>query len=306
MSFKTVGVDVGGTKVSVAVLDENGLSEPVIAPTDTSSAEALLDQLAVAITAAAGDGAAAVGIGIPSVVEWETGRVRASVNIPLKDVPLRQVLSERTGLPVYVDNDASVAAFAEAHDDDGRLVTRNLVMLTVGTGVGGGVVLDGRIFRGSTGAAPELGHTIIGLGLTEGAPPGDEPFPKTGSLEALAAGRELDELGRRRGYESGPAVTAAAQAGEEAAIEALRILGSRLGIGIANAINTFDPDLVCVGGGASAAGDLLLGPARETALRYVLPGVGTRTEIRLARYRGGAGVRGAALLAREEAAAGLQ
>jgi glucokinase len=301
MAERTVGVDVGGTKVSVATLDEGELSEPVVAPTDTSSSEALLDQLASAITAAAGNGAAAVGIGIPSVVEWETGRVLASVNIPLTDVPLRHVLSERTGLPVFVDNDATVAAFAEAHDDTGKLVTRNLVMLTVGTGVGGGVVLDGRIFRGATGAAPELGHTIIGLDLAAGAPAASERFPQKGSLEDLAAGRELDGLGRERGYADGPAVTAAAHAGEDAAVEALRILGSRLGIGIANAINTFDPEVVCIGGGASAAGDLLLGPARDAARRYVLPGVGTRTEIRLARYRGGAGVRGAALLARHEA-----
>lgn len=173
-------------------------------------------------------------------------------------------------------------------------------MFTVGTGVGGGVVIDGRIFRGSTGAAPELGHSIIGLDLIDGAPPGAEHFPQPGSLESLAAGRELARLGLERGYPSGPDLTKAAQAGEEPAIEALQILGSRLGVGIASAINMFDPDVVCLGGGVSAAGDLLLAPARETALQYVLPGVGTQTEIRMARYLGEAGVLGAALLARHE------
>ena len=107
----------------------------------------------------------AVGIGVPSVVEFETGRVVSSVNIPLADVPLREVLGERLGVPVFVDNDATVAALAEAHDEELQLVARNLVMLTIGTGVGGGSVLGGRIYRGATGGAGELGHTLVGLDL---------------------------------------------------------------------------------------------------------------------------------------------
>jgi glucokinase len=297
---RTIGVDVGGTKVSVAVLDGGTLSEPEIRPTETSSADALLDQLTSAVCAVAEDGTSAVGIGIPSVVEWRTGRVRSSVNIPLADVPLRRVLSERIGMPVFVDNDATVAALAEAHDDQGRLTARHLVMFTVGTGVGGGIVINGRIYRGSTGAAPELGHTFIGARLEEGAPQVSNRPPQPGSLEALAAGRHLDDLARARGYEDGPAAVQAARRGEPAALETLRLLGTALGMGIANAINTFDPDVVVIGGGVSAAGDLLLAPATETAWRYVLPGVGTATEIRLARYGPRAGVRGAALLARQE------
>jgi glucokinase len=299
---RTIGVDVGGTKVAVAVFDGDRLSEPETHPTDTSSAAALLDQLTEAISAVADD-ATAVGVGIPSVVEWETGRVRSSVNIPLTDVPLRQVLSQRVGLPVFVDNDATVAALAEAHDEYGRLVTRHLVMFTIGTGVGGGIVIDGRIYRGATGAAPELGHTIIGAKLEDGRPEIGDHFPRVGSLEALASGTRLDALARERGYANGPAVVEAARRGEAEAIEALRILGVSVGVGIANAINTFDPEVVCLGGGVSSAGDLLLEPARETAWNYVLPGVGTRTEIRLARYGARAGVRGAALLARQEAGA---
>src|SRR5207302_3743930 len=113
------------------------------------------------------DDLSAVGIGVPSVVEFDTGRVVSSVNVPLADVPLRQVLGERLGVPVFVDNDASVAALAEAHDEELQLVARNLVMLTIGTGVGGGIVLAGRIYRGSTGGAGELGHTSVGLGLQD-------------------------------------------------------------------------------------------------------------------------------------------
>ena len=294
MRDRLIGVDVGGTKVSVAVLADGELSEPSLEPTRLDSPDALLDQLVGAVQrAAGGDGITAVGLGVPSVVDWETGRVRASVNIPLTDVPLRAVLRERLGVPVFVDNDASVAALAEAHDAG----VRNLVMFTVGTGVGGGVVIDGRLFRGTTGAAPELGHWVIGADLEKGEPEHRDRFPQPGTLEALAAGTALDELGRRCGYDDGRAVVAAAQRGETPARDALALIGHRLGIGIANAINAFDPELVAIGGGVSVAGDLLLDPARETARHFVLPGVGTRTEIRLARSGPEAGVRGAALLA---------
>src|SRR5204863_7479411 len=124
--------------------------------------------------------------------------------------------------------------------------------------------------------------------------------PQPGSLEALAAGRALDALGEERGIGKGPEVVDAAKRGEPAAVEALALLGHRLGIGIANAINAFDPEVVAIGGGVSTAGRLLLGPAKESALSFVLPGVGSRTEIRLAVTCPEAGVRGAALLAGQE------
>jgi glucokinase len=298
MADRTIGVDVGGTKVSVAVLEGGQLSEPVVRPTVLSSSEGLIDQLSGLIREAGP--AQAVGIGIPSVIDFATGTARASVNVPLQDVPLRRLLTERLRLPVYVDNDATVAALAEAHDDQLRLVAQSLILFTVGTGVGGGIVIGGRVYRGATGAAAEMGHQIIGADLTDGAPAASDVRPHEGSLEKLAAGRALDALGRDRGFPDGPEVVAAAKAGDTAALEAIHILGERLGVGIANAINVFDPEQVVIGGGVSTAGDLLLAPAREAASRFVLPGVGTRTEIRLARYGPRAGVRGAALLAGQE------
>jgi glucokinase len=297
-----IGLDVGGTKIAAASLEAGRLSASHVVPTDTSSSEAVLDQLVRAVAEVRLPGSLAVGIGLPSVVEFATGRVRFSVNIPLADLPLRAILTQRLGLPVYVDNDASCAALAEAYEGD-RMVADNLVMFTVGTGVGGGIVIGGKLYRGATGAAAELGHTIIGLDLAEGAPrPADRP-PQPGSLERLASGHyALDGLAREAlgGEASGRDAVKAARAGDERAIRALRILGERLGIGIANAINTFDPREVVIGGGVSAAGDLLLGPAREAARRFVLPGVGTETTIRLARRGGEAGVLGAALLALQE------
>jgi glucokinase len=298
MAQRFIGVDVGGTKVSVAVLQGDKLSEPVLQPTVLDSTDGLIDQLAELITAAGP--ADAVGIGVPSVIDFATGTARHSVNVPLQDVPLRRLLTERLSLPVFVDNDATVAALAEAFDDDLHQVAQSLILFTIGTGVGGGIVIGGRIYRGATGGAAELGHQLIGARLEDGAPPHSDDAPQPGSLERLAAGRALDALGRDRGFPDGPAVVTAARAGDASALEAIRILGERLGVGIANAINVFDPEQIVIGGGVSAAGELLLEPARAVARRFVLPGVGTRTEIRLARYGPRAGVRGAALLAGQE------
>lgn len=310
-----VGIDVGGTKVAAAALVGGHLGEPHVEPTNTADAEALVEQIVAAVAAVRTPQARAVGVGVPSVVEFATGRIRASVNIPLSDLPLRSLLSDRLGIPVYVENDASCAALAEAHDD-GRMVTPDLVLFTVGTGVGGGMVLNGKLYRGATGAAAEVGHTLIGLDLQAGAPPPQHKAPWDGSLEALASGRALDRLARaaaereptsalgRRlaadGEITGHDVVEAAQAGDPEALEIMRVLGERLGIGIANAINVFDPREIVIGGGVSVAGELLLAPARRVAEAYTLPGVGTETLIRIARHGPHAGLLGAALIAAQE------
>ena len=163
-----IGVDLGGTKVAIATLEGRSLTASTLEPTNQAGGYELVEQLAELITRAAPDDLQAVGIGAASVVEFETGRVVASTNLPLADVPLREALGSRLGIPVFVDNDATVAALAEAYDEQLRLVARNLVMLTIGTGVGAGIVIGGRIYRGATGAAGEVGHTIVALPL-EGA-----------------------------------------------------------------------------------------------------------------------------------------
>ncbi len=313
---ETVGVDVGGTKVSVAVLSEGSLSEPHVRPTEKADAHGLIDEIVAAVEHVRTDATAAVGLGVPSVVDFATGRLRSSVNVPFADLPLRDLLGERLGVPVFVDNDATVAALAEA-SAGGRIVIPNLVMFTVGTGVGGGLVIGGQVFRGATGAAGEVGHTLVAL-PPAGPAPAPTGFPQPGSLESVAAGTRLDALAlaaaashpestlarRAAGGEkiSGRDVVECARSGDPAALEALETLGSWLGVGIANAINLLDPDVVAIGGGVSVAGELLLGPARRTALGYVLPGVGTRTQIRLAERGPEAGVLGAALLAAAELA----
>jgi glucokinase len=299
---RLVGVDVGGTKVAVAVLEGATMTEVGSWPTDCDNEEELLQQFEESIRAAGR--ADAVGIAVPSAVDFDTGTARYSVNIPLAGVPLRSILRERLGVPVYVDNDATCAALAEAYDDARNLIARHLVMLTVGTGIGGGIVVDGRIYRGASGAAAELGHQIVGMDLTDGVPPAQDRPPQPGSLEALSAGRGLHALARERGMEDGEEAVRRAHEGDAAGLECLRILGERIGVGVTNAINTFDPDMVVLGGGISAAArELILEPARRVAAEYTLPGVGTRTRIELARYGNGAGMRGAALLAGQELAA---
>jgi glucokinase len=311
-----IGVDLGGTKVAVASLEGRHFGESVLIPTDRSGSGAVIDQLVAMVGRVRSDNLDAVGIGVPSIVEFDTGRVVSSVNIPLKDVPLRQVLGERLGVPVFVDNDATVAALAEAHDAELRLVAHNLVMITVGTGVGGGIVLGGRIYRGATGGAGELGHTLVGLDLSRDTVPAPSHFPQPGSLESVAAGHALDKLvveaaefvpdsalGRLKaeGKEvAGAEAVDCAERGDPAAQRIIEIWAERVGIGIANAINTFDPEEVVIGGGAARAGDRLLHTAKRVALGYVVPGLGRRTNVRLAWHGVRAGVLGAALLAAQE------
>ena len=257
----------------------------------------------------------AAGVGLPSIIEFETGRIAHSVNIPLADLPLRELLSEKAGIPVYIENDASCAALAEAFDDEGKLASPNLVMITVGTGVGGGMVFNGRLYRGVTSAG-ELGHTVIGLDLENGAPAPEGKHPLAGTLEYLAAGRALDRLAEREAREeegsflgkrleqdgevTGHDVVDGAKAGDADALRVLDVLGQRLGIGIANAINMFDPQEIVIGGGVSTAGELLLEPARRVAEEYTVPGLGRHTTIRLARHGAQAGVLGAAMVAVQE------
>jgi glucokinase len=315
VSISVVGVDLGGTKVAAAPLRDGRLGESVVRPTSLGDGPGLLDELVAVVQDAASGRLDAVGVGVPSIVEFETGRVISSVNVPLADVPLREVLGERLGVPVFVDNDATVAALAEAHDEQLCLVTRNLVMLTVGTGIGGGIVLGGRIYRGSTGGAGELGHTIVGLDLS-GAVPAPVGFPQPGSLERVASGHALDRIGAEAAEREpgsalgrlraegrpvlGSDVVAAASDGDQVALRTLEIWAEHVGIGAANAINTFDPDEVVIGGGGALAGELLLEPVIRVANQYAHPGLVGRSVIRLARHGLYAGVLGAAMLALSE------
>src|SRR3954452_5650765 len=326
MPGSVIGIDLSGTQVVIASLDDGRLGESRVARTDCSDAGALIDQLSLLVERMDTSELAAVGIGVDRIVEYKTGRIvpswrsrrpvpNGSADLPLESVPLRVELGDSLGVPVFVDNHSNVAALAEAHDDECELVTRHLVMINVGQGVSGGLVLGGRIYRGATGGAGELGHTIIGLDLA-GAVPAPMRFPQPGSLEFVASGNALDglatqaghihptsELGRLRAEGKavlGDDVINAALEGDASAARMVEIWGQRIGIGIANAINTFDPDEVVIGGYAAGAGEVLLEPAIRVARHYAVPGVGGSARIRLICHGERGGVLGAALLARYE------
>jgi glucokinase len=309
----SVGVDVGGTKIAAAAISGTTVVESHERPT-VLEADAILEEIACAarevMDVADGD-VAAVGVGVPSQIHFATGRVMASVNIPLAGVELRQELGSRLGLPVYVDNDANCAALAEAYLAEGG-PARHLLMYTIGTGVGGGVVIDGRVFRGATGLGAELGHTVIQADGPEC--PGN--CPNRGCMEALCSGlaleRDATALGKARpdsplgqivgekGRVTGRDTVAAARSGDPDALGLLEQLGTWLGVGISNAINVFEPEWVVIGGGLSSAGDLFLDRAVEEARARALPAGLPGVRISLAHGGPAAGVIGAALLASHE------
>jgi glucokinase len=286
-----LGVDVGGTKVAVAAIEAGKARHAVEHPTSLESTDSLLAGIESAVgevTAQAGE-PDAIGIGVPSQIEWATGTVLSSVNIPLAGVPLRDELAARFGVPVYVDNDASCAGLAEAH----AVGARELVMLTLGTGVGGGIVTGGRIFRGAHGLGGELGHVVV---EADGPECPGSGCPNRGCLEALCSGTALERAAGRKGRE----VVEAARAGDADARAHLDRLGRYLGIGISNMVNAFQPEIVAIGGGLSAAADLFLDTAVAEAGSRALPTLWERTTVQVAQAGNAAGVIGAGLLALQE------
>ena len=256
--------------------------------------------------------AVAVGLGIPATIDHDDGIAVSAVNLPLADLAIRDIVSERVGLPVFVDNDGNVAAYAEYLYGAARGMP-HMVMLTVGTGIGGGLVLDGEIYRGSTGAGAELGHVVI----QADGPPCQGNCPNHGCVEALASGTALGREGRAAAESSpdsalgrllaageevdGKAVTECALAGDEVAIGVFDLIGGRLGVACSSLANIFQPNAIVVGGGVIAAGDLLLKPARREVRERALNPM-NRTPILEATLGNDAGMIGAAAMARAELA----
>jgi glucokinase len=312
-----VGVDVGGTKLASALVSSDGtIIDRRRDDTPADDPDAVVDLVADVVTAfAARHGIARmpVGLGAPGAVD-ATGTVRYAPNVAFANYPLRERLEERLSGPVVVDNDGNIAAWAEFVRGAGRDARDAMVMLTVGTGVGGGLVLGGALTRGAHGYAAEFGHLIV----AEGGPPC--PCGNRGCLEAVASGTAIgrraeerrsagdlpeDSLLWRPGRLSGKDVTVAAFEGDAAAAEVIAEAGFWLGVGIASLVNALDPELVVVGGGAMQAGDLLLDPARAACKERVM---GARFRavptVQRALLADDAGVIGGALLALDLAGAG--
>jgi glucokinase len=234
-----------------------------------------------------------------------------SNHLPLDGVPFRDLMSERLGLPVRVDNDSNVAMLAEHRAGVARGID-DAVLLALGTGIGGGLLLGGKIYRGSEGAGAELGHIVVNRDGPDC--PGD--CPGRGCLEAYASGNALGRAGTEAaranpdsalgkvlaaGREvTGGLVTELAHDGDPLCREVIAEAGRWLGIGIVSLVNIFNPELVIVGGGASAAGDLMLDPAREVLAERGLPPNRQMVRVVLAHFGSEAGMMGAALLALEK------
>jgi glucokinase len=263
-----IGVDLGGTKILAGVVDrESRIERRVERPTPVSSTGDLLAALEETVEELLAPEIAALGFGIPGTIDQQRGRVVIAPNLRLVEFDLRDWLKARFGLPVGIDNDANAAAIAEWAVGAGR-GTRHMVMLTLGTGVGGGLILDGRPYRGSVGAAAELGHIVI----EHDGPPCQGVCTGHGHLESLASGTAGGLAARDLLGETATAydLVREAQAGNGAAVSALAEIGRKLGSGIGSLVNIFNPELVVIGGGFAAAGDLILDPAREVVHREAL------------------------------------
>jgi glucokinase len=308
-----IGVDLGGTKMLIGVLDPAAEVAWESRERSTGQSEDDLVELLVREVEEARrarPGVSCVGLGIPATVDHDRGVAVSAVNLPLDDLPIRDLASERTGLPVFVDNDANVAAFAE-HLYGAARGADNAVMLTIGTGIGGGLILGGEIYRGATGAGAELGHMAIAMdGL-----PCQGNCPGRGCVETYASGtalgREAREAAEREpdsvlgkmladGEEvDGKAVTEAALSGDATAIGVFDLVGSRLGVALTSFANIFEPEVIVIGGGVIAAGDLLLEPARRELRERALTPM-NRTPVVAAELGEDAGMIGAAAMARAE------
>jgi glucokinase len=288
-----IGVDLGGTKILAGVVARDGtVVRRHERPTPQDSQEHVLAELEAAVAELLDESVGAVGFGVPSPIDQERGIVVRCVNLPLVDAPLRDRMHERFGIPVGLDNDANAAAVGEWRAGAGR-GEDDLVMLTLGTGVGGGVISGGKPFRGRNGIGAELGHVVI----VHGGRPCQGACTGRGHLETYVSGTAVTEAARE---EFGPSADAhrlvrLANEGDAKAKELLEEVAAYLGSGIGSFVNVFGPHLVILGGGFGvAAYDYLCGPAEEVLRREALEPM--RSSVRLAKAELGtaAGLIGAA------------
>jgi glucokinase len=308
---EAIGLDVGGTKINAFRVARDGtILARSNAPTPAEDEEATLRRMIELAEEVRGSDVVAVGVGAAGLVDSGEGILRFSPNLAWRDLAIAARMRDALDLPVQVDNDASMAAFGEFRFGAGRGY-RHLLLVTVGTGIGGGIVADGRLFRGAHGFASEIGHIIVEPG---------GPLcgcGNRGCWEQVAAGRAIDRMGREEARErdsilrrlaggepdrvTGRLVTDAAHQGDAAAKGILSEVGRRLGEGIAGLVNVLDPQIVVVGGGAIVAGDLVLEPAR-VSFHEAVEGPDYRPPVPIvpAELGNDAGAVGAASLALEE------
>ena len=314
MIMYAIGIDIGGTKIAAALVSESGeIIRDLKVPTPAKDAAKIVDAVVDLINdLATGVQVSAVGVAAAGFIDAERSSIVYAPNLSWRNEPLKAKLEARVNLPVFIDNDANAAGWAEFRFGAGRGV-KHMVMLTVGTGVGGAVVVDGHLLRGGFGIAAELGHINLvpngeacgcgQLGCLESYGSGTALLNAAKRLanSGEPAGARLAELQSAAGELTGVEVYHAIQEGDSGTLGLLGELGSALGRAVASLTAVLDPELVVIGGGVSATGDLLLNPIRESYLAH-LPARGFRPELRIvqAELVNDAGVVGAADLARIE------
>jgi len=291
---RVIGVDLGGTKILAGLVARDGtIGRTIEIPTPDGTQEQVLGAVDGVVEDLLADGGAAIGYGVPLNIDRRTGVALRATNLPLHAVHFPDRARERYALPAGVENDGNAAALAEWRLGAGRKAT-DLVMLTLGTGVGGGLVIDDRLYRGWA----ELGHIVV----VAGGRPCQGSCHGRGHLEAVASGLAADRAaaGLYGPGAEAPILVERARVGDARAIEALAEIGRLLGVAIGSLVNIFDPDVVVVGGGfGAAAGDLVLGPARIAARGEAIQPADERLRIVQAELGDEAGLIGAALVAFE-------
>ena len=309
--MSVIGVDVGGTKIAAGRLDPDLVAtDPVVIPTPDGGM-AIIEAIAGLVgdlSADSPDAVRAVGVGLPATIDAVTGRVAHSVHTGMDDFDAAGALGAAVGMPVFLDNDANLAALAE-HRLGAARGHDNVVLLTLGTGIGGGLVIDGQLFRGGRGHGAELGH----ISVDGNGPPCQGGCPNRGCIETMCSGTALGRefrafaaanpdtaLGRvhaEGGLDSRSGL-ALAQAGDADALAVVTTAGEWLGVAVTSLANTFDPDIILIGGGLSAAGEMLLGPARDIYQQRALPPT-RRAPLAVAALGPDAGMVGAGVMAHE-------
>jgi len=311
-----LGVDVGGTKVAVAPIDRAGmmLAPKLVEPSATESAEAFIAGLEQTLRRAIAEferfAPAGAGVACAGTVDVERGVVVKAPNLPLVETAIAGPLAGALGMPVVLDNDAKAAVWAESVAG-AATGFEQAVLLILGTGVGGGLLLNGRIYRGANNAAGELGHLVVkpgGLLCGCGGRGHLEPYASGPALERYAAERagdpECDPDGAlaelmEKGELTGGSVSELAMRGHVGAMDAVQELAGWVGVALVSVTDAFDPQIIVLGGGVSALGDLLLRPAEEYLRQNAIAPGRDEVKVVLAKLGNDAGIVGAGLAAWE-------